>query len=80
MPMTQNLAVILGVEAIAAAQGIAFRAPLRTSTRLQSAVAALRGRVPELGQDRYLAPDLAVAAALVQDGSLVAATGLELSL
>ena len=36
---------------------------------------ALRAEVPALGEDRYLAPDLEAAAALVRDGALLAASG-----
>ena len=78
MPMAANLAVILGVEAMCAGQGIEFRAPLRTSAPLQSTLAHLRTHVASMGQDRYLAPDLAAAAALVSDGSLAAAAGIDL--
>ncbi len=78
--MTRNLSVILGVEAICAAQGIEARAPLVTSAPLQSAVARLRDRVPALGADRYMAPDLEAAAALMRDGVLARAAGLELAL
>jgi len=78
--MTKNLSVILGVEAICAAQGIEARAPLVTSEPLQGAVARLRAAVPSLGADRYMAPDLEAAAALMRDGALVRAAGLELSL
>ncbi|MCC6303639.1 MAG: histidine ammonia-lyase [Rhodobacteraceae bacterium] len=74
--MVQNLAVILGVEALCAAQGVEFRAPLLTSPRLRPVLAAIRAAVPPLGEDRLLAPDLARAAALVRDGTLVAAAGL----
>jgi histidine ammonia-lyase len=74
--MNQNLSVILGVELICAAQGIEFRAPLVTSPRLQDVMARIRADVAPLGQDRYMAPDLAAAAALVASGSLVAAAGL----
>lgn len=74
--MNQNLSVILGVEVICAAQGIEFRAPLVTSPRLQAVMARIRADVPPLGQDRYMAPDLAAAAALVASGALVAAAGL----
>ena len=72
-PMNANLAVILGVEALCAAQGIGFRAPLVTSAPLQRAVATLRAQSPALTDDRYLAPDLAAAARLVSDGSLARA-------
>lgn len=74
--MVKNLNVILGVEAMCAAQGVEFRTPLKTSPPLQAAVRALRAEVPALADDRYLAPDLAKAAALVADGTLSQATGV----
>lgn len=77
--MTRNLAVIVGVEAICAGQGIEFRAPLATSAPLARVLAALREKVATMGDDRYLAPDLAAAQALVEDGTLVAAAGLEIA-
>jgi histidine ammonia-lyase len=76
--MVKNLNVILGVEAMCAAQGVEFRAPLRTSVPLQAAVRALRTEVRALEEDRYLAPDLAKSAALVADGALSKATGVTL--
>lgn len=76
-PMIRNLTVILGVEAMCAAQGLEFRAPLKTSAPLQKALAALRAVIPPLGDDRYLAPDLAKAAALVAAGTLSKATGTD---
>ena len=74
--MNQNLSVILGVELICAAQGIEFRAPLTTSPRLQAVLACIRAEIAPLGQDRYMAPDLAAAARLVASGALIAAAGL----
>lgn len=76
--MVENLNVILGVEAICAAQGIGFRAPLPTSVPLQRVVARLRADVPPLEDDRYLAPDLAAAAILVGSGALAAASNCAL--
>jgi histidine ammonia-lyase len=76
--MVKNLNVILGVEAMCAAQGVEFRAPLKTSAPLQAAIAAFRAEVPALTDDRYLAPDLARAAALVAEGTLSQATGTTL--
>ena len=76
--MVENLNVILGVEAMCAAQGIEFRAPLVTSPPLQAVVAALRAQVPTLAEDRYLAPDIIAAAALSASGALAAACGLTL--
>ena len=75
--MADNLDVILGVEAMAAAQGIGFRAPLLTSARLQAVLAAIHAEVPPVAEDRYLAPDLAAMARMVTDGRLIAAAGLE---
>jgi histidine ammonia-lyase len=72
--MVKNLNVILGVEAICAAQGVEFRAPLQTSAPLQAAVRVLRAAVEPLEEDRHLAPDLARAAALVAEGALAKAT------
>jgi histidine ammonia-lyase len=78
--MNGNLSVILGVEAICAAQGIAFRAPLQTSAALNAVITRLRREIPPLTSDRYLAPDLNAAAAMVRCGDLVAASGLDLPL
>ncbi len=80
MAMNANLAVILGVESIAAAQGIGFRAPLATSAPLARVIARLRAEVPPLGADRYLAPDLDSAARLAASGALAEAAGLPLPL
>ena len=76
LQMNANLNVILGVEALCGAQGIAFRAPLQTSAPLQSAIAMLRRDVPEITGDRFMAPAITSAAALVADGSLAAAVTL----
>lgn len=78
--MNRNLNTILGVEAMCAAQGIDFRAPLMTSAPLQQAVVALRTRVPTIEQDRFLAPDIELSAAFVAKGDLAIAAQVELAL
>lgn len=70
LTMTQNLFWILGVEAMAGAQGVELRGPLRTSPRLARAVEAIRARVAPLHGDRYMAPDLAAAGDLIAEGGL----------
>jgi histidine ammonia-lyase len=75
--MNDNLSVILGVEAICAAQGIEFRAPLKTSGRLQAVLAALRTEVAAVAQDRFLAPDLEKAATLIRNGALIRAAAID---
>ena len=74
--MVENLERILGIEAICAAQGIAFRAPLQTSAPLAGAVARLRENVAPLKEDRYLAPDLDAAWQMVRNGALIEGTGV----
>ncbi|MFN3546150.1 MAG: histidine ammonia-lyase [Mesorhizobium sp.] len=75
LAMTDNLAAIVGIEAVTAAQGIDFRAPLTTSALLSRAHAAIRAVVPTLEIDRYMAPDLEAAAELVRSGALNASVG-----
>jgi histidine ammonia-lyase len=70
--MADNLATILGIELLVAAQGITLRAPHLTSAPLAAVIAALREQVPALGADRYMADDLAKATALVEAGCLPA--------
>lgn len=74
--MNANLNVILGVEAICGAQGIAFRAPLRTSARLTRVIEVLRKDVPIIDEDRILSPSIEAAARLVASGALTAAVDL----
>ncbi|MCX7567400.1 histidine ammonia-lyase [Sulfitobacter sp. F26169L] len=76
--MVENLDRILGVELLCGAQGIDFRAPLQTSDTLQRVVARLREEVETLGEDRYLAPDLERAAAMITSGAIVDAAAVEM--
>jgi histidine ammonia-lyase len=75
LAMTDNLAAIVGIEAVTAAQGLDFRAPLKTSAALQAAHGAVRGVVAGLEVDRYMAGDLEAAAGLVASGALNASVG-----
>ncbi len=67
--MAANSAGIVAIELLAAAQGIDFRAPLKTSPRLQEAHALVRSRVAFYDHDRYFAPDIAAIQALVETGA-----------
>jgi histidine ammonia-lyase len=67
-PMVQNAAAVVGVELLAAAQGIDFHRPSRSSESLEKAHAAIRGVVPFYSADRYFAPDIEAATALVTAG------------
>ncbi|MEW5249531.1 histidine ammonia-lyase [Microbulbifer discodermiae] len=56
--MADNTCGILAVELLAACQGLDFRAPLKTTAKLEQAKALLRARVPFYDKDRYFAPDI----------------------
>ena len=68
--MTRNSRTIVAIELLAAAQGIDFRAPLKTSRKLQAVHEAVRKRVPFYAEDRYFAPDIGAIGDLVGSGSL----------
>jgi histidine ammonia-lyase len=65
-----NAAGVIGVELLAAAQGIDFHRPLRTSEPLERAHAAVRAAVTFYETDRYLAGDLAWAQNAVLEGAV----------
>jgi histidine ammonia-lyase len=67
-----NAAGVVGIELLAAAQGLDFHAPVRSSAAVEAARAAIRARVPRLETDRYLADDLAWGKAAVLQGVLSA--------
>lgn len=64
-----NAAGVIGVELLAAAQGIDFHAPLTTSPPLAQALATVRAQVPFYASDRYMADDMAWVQAAILDGA-----------
>jgi histidine ammonia-lyase len=71
--MHANTSGIIGIELLAAAQGIDFRRPLKSSPILEREMAAIRADVPFYAEDRFFAPDIAAARALVDSGRYRAA-------
>ncbi len=69
-PMIDNVAHVLGIELLAASQGIDFLRPLQSSAPLEQVHTTLRAQCPAMMQDRYLAPDIEAASALVRGGEL----------
>jgi histidine ammonia-lyase len=67
--MARNTAGIVAIELLAAAQGIDFRAPLKTSPRLQEVHSLVRSKVGFYDHDRYFAPDITAIQALVEAGA-----------
>ncbi|MBA5639627.1 histidine ammonia-lyase [Duganella sp. LX20W] len=70
--MANNTAVIVGIELLAAAQGIDFHRPLKTSPQLEHVHAQLRQQVPFFDADRFFAPDIEAAKRMVLKGELSA--------
>ncbi|HEX3631949.1 MAG TPA: histidine ammonia-lyase [Casimicrobiaceae bacterium] len=68
--MTRNSRAIVAIELLAAAQGIDFHAPLKTSKKLQAVHDAVRKRVAFYAEDRYFAPDIGAISELVGSGAL----------
>lgn len=72
LDMAANATAVIGIEWLAAAQGVDFHAPLMTSPALERAHRLLRETVPTLANDRYFHPDIEAANALVRAGALAA--------
>ncbi|MDT4844038.1 Histidine ammonia-lyase [compost metagenome] len=56
--MVNNTAVVVGIEAMAAAQGIELKRKLKSSPLVEAEFARIRQKVAFLETDRYLAPDI----------------------
>ena len=77
--IARNAAGVIAVELIAAAQGIDFHAPLKTSAKLQKIHAKVRSVTPRFGSDRYWADDMAALQQLVLGGGVSVGDGFALS-
>jgi histidine ammonia-lyase len=71
--MTANVAAIVGIELLAAAQGCDFHKGLTSGAALESVRGLLRSHVPTLSDDRYLHADMQRAIQLVRSGDVAAA-------
>jgi histidine ammonia-lyase len=68
--IARNVAGIIGVELIAAAQGVDYHAPLGTSAKLQPLHSKIRAISPRLESDRYWADEMAALQSAVLKGEL----------
>lgn len=66
--MARNTATIVGIELLAATQGLDFHLPLRSSAPLRAAHDAVRSAIPFYSRDRLMAPDIAWATNWVLSG------------
>jgi histidine ammonia-lyase len=78
MDMADNASAIVGIELLTAVQGCDFHQPLASSAALERVRAVLRAEVPTLEDDRFMHPDMAAAIALVREGRVLAAAGMDL--
>ncbi len=78
LEMAENAAQVVGIEILAAVQGCDFHRGLASSAGLEAARAMVRAEVPHLEDDRFFAPDIAAAAAMVKSGALVEAVRVAL--
>lgn len=68
--IADNIADIVAIEWLEAAQGLDFRKPLAASPKVEAAYQCLRAKVTYYEQDRYFAPDIRSASQLVKSGAL----------
>jgi len=61
---------VIAVELMAAAEGIDYHAPLKTSPKLQQVHAAVRSRSPHFAADRYWADEMSVLQSAVLNGDI----------
>jgi histidine ammonia-lyase len=66
--MVDNAAAVVGIELLAAAQGIDFHRPAKSSASLEQVHASIRSEVPFYAVDRYFAPDIKAAQQWVKSG------------
>jgi histidine ammonia-lyase len=66
--MNENAAAVVGIELLAAAQGIDFHRPARSSAALEEVHASIRRDVAHYAADRYFAPDIEAAKRWVTSG------------
>jgi histidine ammonia-lyase len=70
LDMAENAATVTAIELLAAAQGLEFHKPLKTSMTLEKAAEAVRKLVGPYEQDRYFAPDIEAIARFVRTSGL----------
>lgn len=73
LEMAENTKTIVAIELLAAAQGMDFHRPLKSSAVLEDIHAKIRSLVPFYEKDRFFAPDIEAARTLVSSGALSAA-------
>jgi histidine ammonia-lyase len=66
-----NASRVVAIEVMTAARAVELRRPHKPAPATAAVVAGLRGQVPGIGPDRYLAPEIDRATDLVRSGAVV---------
>jgi len=75
LEMADNAATVIAIELLAAAQGLEFHRPMKSSRPLERALRLVRAQVAPYTVDRFFAPDIEAARKLVISGQLRALPG-----
>jgi len=68
--IADNVANIIAIELLCAAQGVELRAPLKTSPKAQKAINIIRTKAAFYEKDRYMASDINGIQSLILSGAL----------
>jgi len=70
LEIVSNVEHVVAIELLAASQAIEFLRPLKTTTPLEEVYSLVRSVVKPWDKDRYMAPDIEAATALLRDGKV----------
>jgi histidine ammonia-lyase len=73
--MNANTEGIIAIELLAAAEGLDFRRPLKSSAMLEAAHATIRSKIPRRLVDREFAKDIEMARQLIRNNEFAQYTG-----
>jgi len=68
--IAENVRQVIAIELLAAAQGIEFHRPLKSSDSIETLHLQIRELVPAYNEDRYFAPDIGAISDLISTDSL----------
>jgi histidine ammonia-lyase len=66
----RNVEAVLAIEILAAAEGLDYRRPLRSSAALERVHRLVRSEVPHVAEDRAMYPDIEAVTRMVRDGRI----------
>lgn len=70
LTIVENVEHVLAIELLCACQAIEFVRPLKSTKALEAVHALVRSKVAPYDHDRYMAPDIEAAHALIKEGKV----------